>query len=74
MRRESTTENTVVTASFDIKFTRYLDASGEPVNALPTEASDPTILTAFYRALYEPALSMRRQSGADERLIHGDLH
>jgi 2-oxoisovalerate dehydrogenase E1 component alpha subunit len=44
-------ENTVVTASFEIKHTRYLDASGKLISALPPNAGDPSILTALYRAL-----------------------
>jgi len=44
-------DNTVVTASFDIRLTRYLDPSGKPVNALPQHTRDPAVLTALYRAL-----------------------
>jgi pyruvate dehydrogenase E1 component alpha subunit len=43
--------NTVVTASFDIKCTHYLDAVGEPIGPLPPEAQDPATLTALYLAL-----------------------
>ena len=44
-------ENTVVTASFDIKCTRYLDEGGKPISTLPPDTRDPAILMALYRAL-----------------------
>ncbi len=40
-----------ITASFDIRWTRYLDEAGRPVSALPPDAQDPAVLTALYRAL-----------------------
>jgi len=43
--------NTVVTANFEIKLTRYLDQSGKLLNALPEDTDDPNILKALYRAL-----------------------
>ena len=39
-----------IAAHFDIKYTRYLDPSGKPVQTLPKEI-DKATLTALYRAL-----------------------
>ncbi len=44
-------DHAAITASFDIRWTRYLDEAGKPVNALPPDAQDPAVPTALYRAL-----------------------
>lgn len=40
-----------VVAAFEVRFTRFLDASGRPVGALPDFARDVATLTELYRAM-----------------------
>lgn len=54
-----------LTAHFDIKYTRYLDSAGKPVDALPKEIDKATLI-ALYRALVR-ARTFDAKAGALQR-------
>ena len=49
--KEFIVNKSVIAATFEVDFTRYLDPAGKLVQELPKDAQDPATLTSLFRAL-----------------------